>query len=413
MTFVARLAWRSLWRHRRRTLITVVSIGLGLACVVFLQSLANGMYRQLVGDAVRMQAGHLTLEDADYRDAPAVALRLRDADARRRRIEGMPGVAGTKLLVSGQGVASSATGTAGVTIVGVEPEVEARHSPLPRRVVAGTWLGGAAGDVVPRVMVGALLAERLGLAPERKLVLTTNDAAGQLTETLVRVQGIFRTGAEDVDGYLVVAPLDAARRVFGLEPDAATQLGVLLDEPDDAPAVARAIRAAIPERDVAVLRWQEVLPDLAAFIRIDRTSDSIFQGMLLFLILFTIFNTLLMSVLERTREFAVQLALGTPPRLLRLQLLFESMLLGLLGCTLGAVVGGGVALWVEAHGWDMRGLYREGLTVSGFAVDTLLRAHPTPRLVLGLAGIVFAATLLASLPPMRRAVRVRLAEVLR
>jgi ABC-type lipoprotein release transport system permease subunit len=297
--------------------------------------------------------------------------------------------------------------------VGVEPEVEARHSPLPRRVVAGTWLGGAASDAVPRVMVGALLAERLGLAPDRKLVLTTNDAAGQLTETLVRVQGIFRTGAEDVDGYLVLAPLEAARRVFGLEPDAATQLGVLLDEPDDAPAVARAIRAAIPEGDVAVLRWQEVLPDLAAFIRIDRTSDTIFQAMLLFLILFTIFNTLLMSVLERTREFAVQLALGTPPRLLRLQLLLESMLLGILGCTLGTVVGGGVALWVEAHGWDLRGLYREGLTVSGFAVDTLLRAHPTPRLVLGLAGVVFVATLLASLAPMRRAVRVRLVEVLR
>lgn len=413
MRLVVRLAWRSLWRHRRRTLITVVSIGLGLACVVFFLSLANGMYRQLVGDAVRMQAGHLTLEDAGYREAPAVALRVRDVDARRRRIAAVPGVVATKLLVSGQGVASSATGTTGVTILGVEPDVEARYSPLARRLVAGAWLDADAGGPVPRVLVGALLAERLGLAPDRKLVLTTNDVAGQLTETLVRVQGIFRTGGEDVDGYLVVAPLGAARRVFGLEPDAATQLGVLLADPDAAPRVAAAIRGLVPDPGVAVLRWQEVLPDLAAFIRIDRTGDRIFQGLLLFLILFTIFNTLLMSVLERTREFAVQLALGTPPRLLRLQLLLESMFLGLLGCGLGIAVGGALALWVQAYGWDLRSLYREGLTVSGFAVDTVMRAHPTPRLVLGLAAIVFVATLLASLPPMRRAVRVRIAEVLR
>lgn len=410
---VPRLAWRSLWRHRRRTLITVISIGLGLACVIFMQALAAGMYRQLVSDAVHMQAGHLTLEDAEYRDAQAAALRLGDVEGRRARIAAIAGVAGTKLLIQGQGVASSASGATGVALVGVEPAVEARHSPIVRQLTAGAWLADAGTDPVPRVVIGTLLAERLDLAPGRKLVITANDVDGQLTETLCRVQGIYQTGAEEIDGYLVLAPLSAARRLFGFGPDEATQIGVLLTDPGDGPRVAGAVRAAIRDESVAVREWPEVLPDLAAVIRLDRVSDSIFQGLLLFLILFTIFNTLLMSVVERTREFAVQLALGTPPRMLRLQLLLESAYLGVLGCGLGILIGTGVSLWVERRGFDLRGLYREGLTISGFAVDTVLRPHPTPALVLGLAGIVFVATLLASVPPMRRAVRVRLAEVLR
>jgi putative ABC transport system permease protein len=406
-----RLAWRSVWRHRRRTLITIASIGLGLAVAVFSLTLAEGIYRQLVDDAVRMQAGHVTLEPADYRNTPSVDLRLDHVEALRARVARVPGVEATKLLVQGQGVVSSGAGTAGVSIVGVEPAVEARGSPLPKRLVAGSWL---ADDLAAtKVVVGALLAERLDLEPGKKLVLTTNDVTGNLVETLFRVQGVFRTGSEEIDGYLVLAPIGAVRRVFGFAPDEATQLGVLLADSTADERVRKGIRAAVPDRSVAVLDWREVLPSLAAFIRLDRTSDRIFQALLLFLVLFTILNTILMSVLERRREFAVQLALGATPALLRGQLLGEAAILGVLGCVVGLGVGGAAAGWVQARGLDLSRLYAQGLSISGFAVDTVVHSHVSPRILLGLAGTVFVATLLASLPAMRRAVRVPLAEVLR
>jgi putative ABC transport system permease protein len=120
-----------------------------------------------------------------------------------------------------------------------------------------------------------------------------------------------------------------------------------------------------------------------------------------------------MSVLERSREFALQLALGTTPGLLCRQLLGEAAILGALGCVLGLAVGGGAAGWVQARGLDLRGLYAEGLSISGLAVDTIVHAWVSPRLLARLAGLMFVATLLASLPAMRRAVRVRLAELLR
>lgn len=409
---VLALAWRSLWRHRRRTLITVTTIGLGLASVVFFVCLAEGVYHQLIEDAVRIEAGHLTLEHPDYRAAPAVDLRVRDTAALRARAAVLPGVERTKLLVLGQGVARSGVAAAGVAVMGIEPAAEATASPLARRIVAGAYLAGGDGAWL---VVGAVLAERLHLDVGSKLVLTTNDASGALVETLFRVRGIFRTGAEEIDGVVVQAPLGAARRLFGLGDDEATQVGLVLRDVRVQRRTLRALRTALGARDdVAVRTWQETLPELAAFVRLDRVSDRIFEGFLLLLTLVTGFNTLLMSVLERQREFAVQLALGTPPAMLRRQVLCEALLLGMLGCLAGLAVGGGVSLWIERHGWDLSRIYgTSGFTISGLAMSTRIHARVTLPVLGTLGGIVLVAIMLMSLVPVRRAARVPVADLLR
>jgi ABC-type lipoprotein release transport system permease subunit len=216
-----------------------------------------------------------------------------------------------------------------------------------------------------------------------------------------------------VDGYLVQAPLPVVQRLYGLAPDEVTELGLVLRDPDDQASVVARVRAAVDDRDVVVLPWQEVLPELAAFIRLDRTSDYTFQALLLFLVLFTIFNTLLMSVLEREREFAVLLAIGTAPVQLRAQVLLESLYIGALGCALGVALGASVAGAVQVYGLDLSRFYRAGLTVSGFAVSTVIHAKVTARALGVLAALVLAATVLLGLFPMRRAGRVPVADALR
>ena len=117
----------------------------------------------------------------------------------------------------------------------------------------------------------------------------------------------------------------------------------------------------VAEQDIAVLPWQEVIPEIASYIKLDKGSNLIFQAILIFLILFTIFNTILMSVLEREREFAVLLALGTKPVQLRLQILMESAYLGLIGCALGLLVGGLAAWAAQVWGIDLRSLLGRGV----------------------------------------------------
>lgn len=407
---IPRLAWRSIWRNRRRTLITVLSIGFGLACTVFFIAIGEGVYAQLIDQVVRMQAGHITLENPGYRDAPAVDLWVKAPESLRSQIERLPQVERTKLIIMGQGIARSGSGDVSATLMGIEPSVELDTSPLVRHIFAGRYLNDDDG---PWVVIGSELARRLKLDVGKKMVLTTNDAAGNLVDELCRVRGIFETGSVEIDGYFIQAPIDFARRLFGLPEDGATQLGVILKIPEAQESVLRETRLMVAEQDIAVLPWQEVIPEISSYIKLDKGSNWIFQAILIFLILFTIFNTILMSVLEREREFAVLLALGTKPVQLRLQILMESAYVGLIGCGLGLLVGGLSAWAAQVWGIDLRSLLEEGFTISGFAVSAKMHARVTTELLLGTAGLVFGATLILSLIPMHRAARLSIVDQLR
>ena len=407
---IPRLAWRSIWRNRRRTLITVLSIGFGLACTVFFIAIGEGVYAQLIDQVVRLQAGHITMENPGYRDGPAVDLWVKAPESLRSQIESLPQVERTKLIIMGQGIARSGSGDVSATLMGIEPSVELDTSPLVRHIVAGRYLNDDDG---PWVVIGSELAKRLKLAVGKKMVITTNDAAGNLVDELCRVRGIFETGSVEIDGYFIQAPIDFARRLFGLPEEGATQLGVVLRIPEAQESILREVRLMVTEQDIAVLPWQEVIPEIASYIKLDKGSNWIFQAILVFLILFTIFNTILMSVLEREREFAVLLALGTKPAQLRLQILMESAYLGLIGCGLGLLVGGLAAWAAQEWGIDLRSLLEEGFTISGFAVSAKMHARVTTGLLLGTAGLVFGATLILSLIPMHRVTRLSIVDQLR
>lgn len=385
-------------------------MGFGLACTVFFIAIGEGVYAQLIDQVVRMQAGHITMENPGYRDAPAVDLWIKAPESLRSQIERLPQVERTKLIIMGQGIARSGSGDVSATLMGIEPSVELDTSPLVRHIVAGRYL---ADDDGPWVVIGSGLAKRLRLEVGKKMVLTTNDAAGNLVDVLCRVRGIFETGSVEMDGYFIQAPIDFARRLFGLPEEGATQLGVVLRIPEAQESILREARLMVAEQDIAVLPWQEIVPEIASYIKLDKGSNLIFQAILVFLILFTIFNTILMSVLERQREFAVLLALGTKPVQLRLQILMESAYLGLIGCALGLLVGGLAAWAAQVWGIDLSSLLEEGFTISGFAVSAKMHARVTTGLLLGTAGLVFGATLILSLIPMRRVTRLSIVDQLR
>jgi ABC-type lipoprotein release transport system permease subunit len=407
---LARLAWRSIWRHRRRTVITVSSIAFGLACVIFAVAVNEGIYAQLVDDAVRMQAGHVAVEHRDYRDAPAIDLTVAGAGDLGRQIAAIDGVESVKFLAVGQGVARTGAGAVGVALIGVEPRVESQTSPLAHKIISGTYL---AAEDESRVVVGRHLADRLDLEVGKKLVVATNDASGELVEALFRVGGIFATGAEEIDGFLVQAPLAAMQRLLGLDAGEVTQVGAILEDPDDQARVAGAVRALPAAAGAAVRGWQDVSPELDAFIRMDRISDRFFLALLLVLVCFTIFNTILMSVLERERETAVMMAIGTSRRDVALQIMFESAWIGLIGVAAGLLFGGAIALYVQARGLDMGSVWDEGMTISGLSLSSTIYAKVSIEILGVLALVVLSATLVLSVGPILRAVRVSIADALR
>lgn len=407
---ILKISWRSLWRSKRRTLITISAIAFGLALAVFLLSLVEGVYHQMINDAVRMQGGHITLEHGEYRDAPSVDLTVDDAGNLRKTIERMQGVVSTKLLILGQGVLKSSAGAVGVSLVGIEPSVEESLSPLAQRIVKGSYLEDSDKSLM---IIGSKLAARLAIGIGKKAVISTNNASGELVEELLRVKGIFQLGSPEVDGYLVQVPLSFARKLYGLDPDHVTQLGVILQNPNDRDSAMLRLREIKGSNPASLYSWEEIIPSLANYVKIDRASNRIFNGIIIFLSLFTIFNTILMSAIERTREFAMMLALGTPQNRIRAQVFCESAIIGLFGCLIGLAVGGAGAYATQVYGLDLTSLVGEGVDVSGFAMDPKIHAKVTAQTLGVLGGIVLLATLLISLVPMARISRISIAEVLR
>jgi len=410
MKMIAKLAWRSVWRNKRRTIITVVSIGFGLAAALFFITFADGQYQKMINDSVRMQAGHITLEHPEYRDAPAVDLFVNDSTDIRREIEKLPDVEKVKLLVTGQGVARSGSGAVGVGFLGVEPSLEIQTSPLAKKIIKGEFLDD---EDKRHVVIGSVLAKRLKLDIGKKMVLSTNDVNGNLVEELCRIKGIFSTGSDETDGFFILVPIAFARGLMQLPEDASTQIGVILEKQEKMKQVQKQIWNMLGSRDIVVLTWQQVMPDLNAFIKVDGGSNLVFQGIILTLVLFTIFNTILMSVLERKREFAVLLALGTSPNLLQAQVMMESVFLGLIGVFIGTVVGGAITWYYSIHGLDFSEMMTENMTVSGMAFDPIIYTHLTPGVFIILGSIVFIATVLLSVFPMRRAANTPISDVLR
>jgi ABC-type lipoprotein release transport system permease subunit len=408
---VPTLAWRNIWRNRRRTWITLSSIALGLAVAIFFICLGNGVYTQMVNDAARTQAGHLTIEHPEYRRAPAVDYWVDDAEDLRRRVEKeLEGVKRTKLLILGQGVAQTARNSIGAALVGVEPSTEEATSPLPEKVAEGRYLEDADEAMA---VIGSDMARRLDLGLGKRLVITSNDADGNLVDGLFRVAGIFDTGQLEVDGYLVQVPIDELRKFYSMPQGSATQVGIILENHGAVMRKLDEAREMLRGEGVAVYSWEEVMPELATYIQLDEGSNLVFQAFLLLLILFTTFNTVLMSVIERSREFASLLALGTEPRMLKAQVVTEALFLGFLGCLLGAGLGLGVSLWTKSTGIDMTALMGENTEISGFAVSTVVHPEPNALIVLGPSALVFIATVLFSFLTMGRIRNDNIAGMLR
>ncbi|WP_394829324.1 ABC transporter permease [Pendulispora albinea] len=407
---VFKLAWRSLWRNKRRTLITLSSIALGLAFAVFFASFVTGMHKRTIGDMTRMLAGHITVEHAKFREDPAAGWFVPSIARVQSLASTYPEIEIVKPIVLAQAMVSVANGSSGAVLMGVDPRVEAEVSLFAHRIVKGRYL---APDDAKGVLIGKRLSERLKLDLDSKVVLTTVDAHGESSDTLLRVIGIFETASDEIDLGILQVTLATAQKILALEPDQATQVGLVLSDWNTQTRVLEGLRRDLAGPLVSVRPWQDLMPQIASWLLMSGTITRVLGIIIIVLVTATILNTILMSVLERSREFAVLLALGTPPRLLRSQVMTESIILGILGSAAGALLGGGCALFFATRGIDLAWASGGEFSVGGFAVDLKIRTYLDPSNLVFLAVMVFVFTVMAGVWPAVRSTRIDLARALR
>ncbi len=402
MTDLTKLAWRNLWRNRRRTLITLAAVALSVMLVQAFHNLSFGVYREMINAGVRAGSGHLAVYHRNYLPDQDEKL-LWPAGDLPQRIAAIPGVVAALPRLYLAGLAQSSRESRGIVLTGVDPELEARFNPFLRHMVRGDPVEGARGH---RVIVGEQLLRELKLRPGQKLVITVQSRDGELRSELFRIGGVVRTHLREVDRTLVMAERHV---VAGLsaDRDAVHTLSILLANPKDDRRIGPRIENLIAGSDLRLVSWDEAMPNLANAIRLDYASQKFIFVIILLIVTIGVVNTQLMAVMERMREFGVLLALGTRPARLRRLILLEGTLLGILAGLTGSILGSLATLYLAEVGIDLRDFLPETLEFGGVVFDPVLKAGWDVPYMAGIVLFVALLALLAGLYPARKAGRIQ------
>jgi ABC-type lipoprotein release transport system permease subunit len=404
------MAWRNLWRNRRRTLLTLSSIAFGVFLAVIFTGMQDRNWTDMINLAARLGAGHVTMQHPGYLEAPTLSKTIERTSALRESALAEPGVTRAVERIVGQAMLATARESRGAGFIAIDPAAEDTTTlTLLGSIVAGEmFASGQDGGLI----LGERLAANLGVELGNKVVYTMTDRSGEIVSGLARVSGIVRTGAPSVDRGLSLLPIDAVREVLGYEPDEATQIATFVDDQRHADRVAEALNAN-NANEFRAHPWHEVQRELAAFIALKVGGARFMEALIAVLVAAGIFNTLFVSVMERLREFGILMAIGwSPARLFRLVLL-ESTWLGILGLV-GAVLITAVPYWLMAtKGIDASGMMGDNTEVSGVSMPTTFYVgiFPIHAIVIAIAAVV--ATLLAGLYPAWKAGRVDPVETIK
>ncbi|MCM2265134.1 MAG: FtsX-like permease family protein [Desulfuromonadales bacterium] len=402
-------AWRSLWRNRRRTLITLTAIALSIMLVQAFHNLAVGAYARMIDDGVRAGSGHLAVYRHGYLESREENLGFSPANL-AAQIRAIPGV--TKVLprVYLPALAQSSHDSRGILLIGVEPEAELTVNPFLKGLSADAMLRDIDGrDAV----IGKRLLDDLKLAVGRKLVVTAQHRDGTLHSELLRVRGVVSTGMPDIDGSLLMVGRQRAALLTGMQDDI-HELAIILNDSDEEAFVAAAITPLLHDRpELAAVSWEKAMPNLANAIKLDYASQKFIFVIILLIVTIGVVNTLLMSVMERLREFGVVLALGSSPGRLRRLVLIEALLLGMVAAVAGCVLGALATWYLVDIGIDLKRFIPETLEFGGVVFDPVLRAAWDLAWMAKIALYVVGLTLLAALYPAIKAGRITPVEAMR
>lgn len=409
------LAWRNIWRHRRRTLITLSTIAIGFGLAVLFIGIGDGSHNSMIRNAIKLGEGHVTVQPANYQQAPANHKFLAHGDALAQSLQQLNIDGKVIPRIAVQVLASSANNSVAASLEGIGHRDDPRLAMLAPNMIEGDWF---ADDDERGVVIGEGMASKLKVKIGSKVVLMAGKQGGDSQAQLGRVRGIFDSGVDELNDYLILANVELTRHFLageGADPSQrpVTRFAIFLDDPDSMLAWQQRIRDAIGDDGIAVLNWREMMPQLVQFIVLDDAGNYVFLVLILIMVVFGIVNTVLMSVLERTREFGLLRALGLGRRHLLLLVFCESLLLSLLAVVIGWIVGGGTHLWFAQHGIDFSALMNEGTSIMGTFMDPIVYTELSQQRVIQLTVIVFVATLASGIYPAIKAMRVTPVQALR
>jgi ABC-type lipoprotein release transport system permease subunit len=327
------LAWRNVWRNKRRSIITIISIAFAVLLACIMRSMQLGSYERMIENAARFYTGYIQIHKKGYWDDKVIDNVFNTNSSLVTKVEHINGVEAIVPRVESFALASYETKTKGAMVLGIDPEKENALTRPQKKLVRGSYL--VADD--KSVMVGEGLANYLGISLQDTLVLISQGYHGANAAGIYPVKGILKFPVPEQNNQTVLMPLKETQWFYNLE-NQLTSLALVIDKADHVKRISREINTQIDTAAMEVMGWEEMMPDLVQGIEIDNISGKVMLWILYAVIGFGMFGTFLMMTAERMYEFGVMMSVGMKRLIMQFIIFLEMVMMTSIGTLLGVII---------------------------------------------------------------------------
>ena len=335
---LAKLAWRNIWRNKRRSIVILTSVVIGVIASVFMDSLSAGMIYQMLDNSINMGVGHIQIHRVGFRENKTIQNFIPDYKQVEEQLKKDPSVKSYSKRVVAFGLLSSATNSSGIYINGIVPSMEENVTSIKKSIVEGRYLSGAFHEII----ISKLLAEKLNVGIGDKVVAMSNTPKGDIGSDLFRIVGIFESVSSEFDKANIFIPMDNAQQMLGIG-DKVYEFAIMINNFENVDTVTKRLAGELPKAD-EVLSYKEILPMLVYQMDLYKQTSFITNLIIGLALIFGIVNTMLMAVFERIREFGVLMSIGMKNSKLFMMIILEALALGLIGTIGGLIISAAVEL---------------------------------------------------------------------
>ena len=402
-----RLAWRNIWRQKRRTWLTALAMIFSNILLVFMISIQFGSYDMMINNSLAMFSGQIQVQAEGYKEDQKMRQAIDDIHELAVLIRQRFPAASVTARASAFVLVSSEERSFGTQIVGVEPVHEPGVSTIPGLLVEGRYLED---PTAAEIVIGSVMARNLQVEVGDELTFLGSGKDGSFAAGVVNVVGIFESGSSDLDRSLAEIPLTYFQEAFAMG-SGGHVIALATDDLGTVPVMLGPMRSILSSRDgLVALDWEALMPGLKQAIQADFAIAWFMYAVLIILVAFSVLNTQLMSVLERTREFGVILALGIKPVRLALLVLLETFLMASLGLAIGVLLGSLLSGYFAQVGFAYPGMDE---LAAKFNMPPVIHPSLTPLSVMLGPLVVFFFCLCAAIFPALKLYGLRPVEAMR
>jgi putative ABC transport system permease protein len=398
------LAWKNIWRNRKRSLVIITAITFGLWGGLLADAVMMGWGESMVNTAIDRNLAHVQVHKPGYTVERDVKLYIPEGMDILRNIRSMKGVKAASGRTLAEGMAASPASTFGVQIEGIDPEKEMRVTNIDDLLVDGKYLEDKNKNPV---LIGKKLADRLNLKLKSKLVLSFQAADNSLVYGAFRITGIYKSSSSAFDqSHVFILRKDLIRLLDS--PGIIHEIAVRTDSSGAVPSVSAELRKEYP--DLSIETWKELSPETAAIAGAMESWSYVFVGIILMALFFGITNTMLMAVMERIQELGILMAVGMKKGKVFRMILMETIMLSVTGGVCGMIAGAFTITALSRTGVDLTAF---ASSLESFGASTILYPFLPAEMYMELVAMIIAAACIAATMPAWKAMRLKPSEAIR